>query len=134
MKGILRQGHHLGLLALTLALSLAATSLGMLIGSLAKTSKQAENIGTMAGFVLLITSGALSASGKISGGVADINLVKEGFGYYVAQLTPHAHAFDGYLQLMLEGAGMRDIIPNILALLGFAAVFFTVAIWRFKFD
>jgi len=35
---------------------------------------------------------------------------------------------------MLEGAGVVDILPNILALLGFAVIFFLVAIWRFKFN
>jgi ABC-2 type transport system permease protein len=44
-------GEPLGLLVLTLALALAATGLGMLLGSLAQTSKQAESIGILLGFV-----------------------------------------------------------------------------------
>ncbi len=125
----------LGLFTLTLALALAATSLGMLIGSLAKTSKQAGNIGMLLGFVLFFAAGFVSAfSLKITNNVLEIGLPSEGFSYYLAQLTPHAHALDGYLKLFLQGASFGDIVPNILTLLGFAVVLSSVAMWRFKFD
>jgi ABC-2 type transport system permease protein len=125
----------LGLLALTLALALAATGLGMLVGSLARTSKQAGSIGMLLGFVLFFAAGFISAfSLKITGNVIEIGLPSEGFSFYLSQLTPHAHALDGYLKLIFYGAGFMDILPNILALLGFAIIFFLVAMWRFKFD
>ena len=120
----------LGLLALTLALALASTGLGMLLGSLARTRKQAGNIGMVLGFVLFFASGlppsSISRTGYESG--------LEGFRLYLSQLTPHAHAFDGYLRLMLEGAGPVDLLPNILALLGFGVVFFLIGLWRFKYE
>jgi len=123
------------LLLLTLALALTATSLGMLVGSVARTSKQAENIGMLLGFVLFFAAGFINAfSLRITGTNVEIGLPTEGFSYYLSQLTPHAHALNGYLKLILFGAGFAEIIPNILALLGFAAIFFVVAIWRFKFD
>jgi ABC-2 type transport system permease protein len=122
----------LGLLALTLALALASTGLGMLVGSIARTTKQAGNIGMTLGFVLYFASGSI---GSVSmGNLSGLGFRSEGFRYYMSQLTPHAHAFDGYLKLMLEGAGLVDILPNIVALLGFAVVFFLVAMWRFKFE
>lgn len=124
----------LGLLALTLALALAATSLGMLIGATAQTSKQAGSIGLVSGFVLFFASGSINPVNITVGGVAEVNYPPEGFMFYVSRLTPNTHAFDGYLKLMLYGADLVDILPNILALLGFATVFFLVAIWRFKFD
>jgi ABC-2 type transport system permease protein len=125
----------LALLVLTLALALAATGLGMLVGSLARTSKQAGNIGMLLGFVLFFAAGFISAfSLEITNNVVEIGLPSEGFSYYLAQLTPHAHALDGYLKLILHGASFGDIMPNILALLGFAVVFSLVAMWRFKFD
>ena len=122
------------LIILTLALALAATSLGMLIGSVAKTSKQAGSIGLVAGFGLMIASNPLGPSLNITAGVAEMTFPTEGFKYYIAQLTPHVHALDGYLQLIIEGAGLADILPNILILLGFATVFFLVAMWRFRFE
>jgi ABC-2 type transport system permease protein len=124
----------LGLLALTLALALAATGLGMLVGSLARTSKQAGNIGMLLGFVLIFASGLIGVSIEKTGSMVEAHLPSEGFSFYLSQLTPHIHAVDGYLKLMLYGDGLVEILPNILVLLGFAAVFFLVAIWRFKFD
>jgi ABC-2 type transport system permease protein len=124
----------LALLTLTLALALAATGLGMLVGSLAGTSKQAGNIGMLLGFVLYFASGFTIFTINVSGGVADASYQPEGIRFYISQLTPHAHAIDGYIQLMIGGAGLADVTPNIVALLGFAVVFFLVAIWRFKFD
>lgn len=125
----------LALLTLTLALALSATGLGMLVGSLARTSKQAEIIGMLLGFVLFFAAGFIHAFGlEITGTMVEIKLPSEGFSYYLAQLTPHAHAASGYLKLILFGADFVDILPNILALLSFAAVFFVIAMWRFKFD
>jgi ABC-2 type transport system permease protein len=120
----------LGLLALTLALALASTSLGMLIGSLARTRKQAGAIGLVLGFVLFFASGLPPSS--ISHARYESTL--EGLRLYLSQLTPHAHAYDGYLKMMINSAGLVDILPNILALLGFGAVFFLVGLWRFRFD
>jgi ABC-type multidrug transport system permease subunit len=125
----------LGLLALTLALALCTTGLGMLVGSLARTIKQAGSIGLLLGFGLYFASGYLSTF-SITGstGAVDLGLPSEGFRFYLSQLTPHAHAIDGYMKLFLDGAGLADIGPNILALLGLGVVFFLVAMWRFKFD
>jgi ABC-2 type transport system permease protein len=124
-------GHSpLGLLALSLALALAATSLGMLIGSLARTQKQAGAIGLIASFGLFFASGAPSNSIGRTG----IKPGLEGLGFYVSQLTPHVHAYDGYSRLMFQGAGVVDILPNILALLGFGVVFFLIGLWRFKYE
>jgi len=124
-------GHSpLGLLALTLALALAATGLGMLIGSLARTQKQAGAIGLIVSFVLFFASGALSNTIGRTG----IESGLEGVGFYVSQLTPHAHAYDGFSKLMLQGAGVVDILPNILVLFGFGVVFFLIGLWRFRYE
>ncbi len=124
----------LGLLAITLVLALAATGLGMLVGSLARTGKQAGNIGMLLGFVLYFASGFFSFTVNVSDGAANVSYLPEGIRFYISQLTPHAHAIEGYIKLMLNGAGLMDILPNILALFGFAVVFFVLAVWRFKYD
>jgi ABC-2 type transport system permease protein len=120
----------LGLLLVTLAVGLAATSLGMLVGSLARTSKQAGAIGLVLGFVLYGASGSMMNGADFG----SIGFRSEGFQYYLSRLTPHAHALDAYLKLMAEGGGVGDVLPNIAALLGFAVVFFAAAMWRFKFE
>jgi ABC-2 type transport system permease protein len=124
----------LGLLALTLALALAATGLGLLLGSIARTSKQAGIIGMLLGFVLLLASGLLGLAPSLSGNQADLGLPTEGLQYYVSQLTPHIHAVEGYVKLILEGAGVVDVLPNMLILLGFGVVFFLIGVWRFRYE
>ena len=127
-------GDPLGLLVLTLALELAATGLGMLLGSLARTSKQAGSIGILLGFGLWLASGFTAFKIDLTGGAIQFGVPIEGFKFYVSQLTPHAHAIHGYYDLMIFGADLGRLLPNIAVLLGFAIVFLTVAIWRFKFD
>ena len=122
----------LGLLGLTLALALAATGLGMLLGSVARTAKEAGSIGLVLGFVLFFASGSLGTI--TTSGEFDLGFRSEGFRFYISQLTPQAHAFDGYIKLMLEGDGLMDILPNILALLGFAVFFFLLGLWRFRYE
>jgi ABC-2 type transport system permease protein len=127
-------GDPLGLLALTLALALAATGLGMLLGSLAQTKKQAGSIGMLLGFVLWFASGFTSFTIDLTGGVLQAGIPMEGFKYYLSQITPHAHAINGYNKLIIDGANLGELLPNITALLGFAIVFLAVALWRFKFN
>jgi len=127
-------GDPLGLVVLTLALALAATGLGMLLGSLAQSRKQAGSIGMLLGFVLWFASGFTSFAIDLTGGQVQFDLPIEGFRYTLSQLTPHAHAINGYIKLMIDGVGLVDILPNILALLGFGVVFFLVGLWRFKYE
>jgi ABC-2 type transport system permease protein len=127
-------GDPLGLLVLTLALALAATGLGMLLGSLARTSKEAGSIGILLGFGLWFASGFTAFHIDLTGGAIQIGTPIEGIKFYVSQLTPHAHAINGYIDLMIGGAGLVDILPNILTLLGFGVAFFLVGLWRFKVD
>jgi ABC-type transport system involved in multi-copper enzyme maturation permease subunit len=35
---------------------------------------------------------------------------------------------------VLEGAGVVDVLPNILILLGFGVAFFLIGVWRFKYE
>jgi ABC-2 type transport system permease protein len=120
----------LALVALTLALALASTGMGMALGSLARTRNQAGNIGMVLGFVLYLGSGLTSTGAYLSNPAFQ----SEGLTYYLALLTPVAHAYDGYIKLMLNGGGLSDTLPNMLALLGFGVVFFLIGVWRFKYE
>ncbi len=115
----------LGLVVLTLVLAMVATSLGMMIASLARSPKQADSIGTVLGFVLAGMGGAIAVSATPitrSGGPMSI----------VARLTPHGHALEAYYSLMAERAGMIDVLPELGALLAMGLAFAAVAIWRFR--
>jgi ABC-2 type transport system permease protein len=112
-----------GMLGLTIALALAASSMGLMIGSLFETSKKASNVGLILGFVLMIIGGCIYPTYSV-----------EGFMGLLSRLTPHAHAVMGYVKLMTEGIGLIGVLPNVGVLVGMAAVFFGVAVWRFRFE
>jgi ABC-2 type transport system permease protein len=115
------------LVLLTVILGLVASAMGMVVAAFAKSSKQADNVGTILGFVLAGVGGAI-AIGQFpvarSGGPMAI----------LAQLTPHAHAVEAYYRLMGEQAGLVDVLPQLAILLGMAAVYAAIAARRFRFE
>jgi ABC-2 type transport system permease protein len=112
----------LGLVVLTLALALSATSLGMLVAALARTRSQADNIGVVLALVMAAVGGSI------------MPIAKGGTLYWVSRFTPHAHALEGYNELMLYEGGLADVLPQVGLLIGVAALFFLIAIRRFKFE
>jgi ABC-2 type transport system permease protein len=50
----------------------------------------------------------------------------------VARITPHAWATSGFNKLMVYGASFGDVVPSMLALLGFSVIFGVIAVWRFR--
>jgi ABC-2 type transport system permease protein len=120
----------IGLLSLTLALALAATGLGILLGSVARSAKEARSIGIIVPIAIYFASGFTDITISPKGYSAGL----EGFRYYLSQTSPQTYAIDGYVRLMIEGVGMVDLLPNILVLLGFGIVFFLIGLWRFKYE
>jgi ABC-type multidrug transport system permease subunit len=51
---------------------------------------------------------------------------------FLAKFTPHGWANTGFYKLMLFGAEFGDVVPEMLALVGFAVVFAIIGIWRFR--
>ena len=107
----------------TLFTALTATSLGLLLGAVAKTSKQADTIGIILGFVLMALGGCIMPLYRA-----------EGFIGILSNLTPHAHALQAYRGIIVDNATMVQVLPHLGILAVFAAVFFAVAVWRFRFE
>ncbi len=117
-----------GLLAVTLAMGLASTGLGMVVAALARTDRQADSIGILLGFVLGALGGCFVIGSPVplykSGGLIET----------IARLTPQAHALEGFDKLLNQGAGLASVLPQVGILCLFAFVFFLVAVWRFKYE
>jgi len=116
-------GSPLALAAISLAASLSATGLGVLIAALAKTNEQIGGLGSL----LVVTMAAL-------GGVMVPHRVMPEMMSRLGLLTPHAWALRAYEDVLVHGAGLGAVLPGIAALLGFAALFFGVAVWRFRWE
>ena len=115
----------LGLVLLTLSVALVAAAMGALVAGLTKSAKQADDLGTVLGFVLAGIGGALP--------LADAPMTRAGgIMATVSRLTPHAHAVEGYYKLMAEEATMAQVLPEIGILLLMGLVFFGIASRRLK--
>lgn len=112
------------LILLSVALAFTATSLGILLAALTRTSRQADTTGMVLGFVLAAVGGCLAYPLFQVEGVIGV----------ISHLSPHAHAVEAYMNVMTGGAGLVDVLPNIVFLAGFGVVFFLVGMWRFKFE
>ncbi|HHY54170.1 MAG TPA: ABC transporter permease, partial [Chloroflexi bacterium] len=49
-------------------------------------------------------------------------------------VLPQTWAMQGYQDLITRGMGFVDVLPEIGVLLGFAAVFFAIAVWKFDLE
>ena len=120
----LELGSHPGaLILISVAASLAATGLGLLIAALAKTAEQISGLGTL----LVVTMAAL-------GGVMVPRYIMPDFMRTIGLISPHAWALTAYQDVLVRGYGVARIMPEVAVLIGFAAIFFGVALWRFKWD
>ncbi len=126
--GVLVLGIHWGddLLALVMLLAafgLAGTSLGVMLGTFARTSSQASNLTTLFSMLLAALGGAwwpLEVTPPLYQ-----TLVKA---------LPSTWAMSGMTDLVARNGGALDILPNVLILIGFAALFFIVGIRKVKFE
>ncbi len=114
----------LGLALLTVSLSLVSTSLGTLIASFSRTSRQADGAGTLLAFILAAIGGCIGYP---------LYLLEGPVGF-ISRLTPHAHALMGYTAIMTEGASASDALPQVGILLAMGTVLLVVASRRLRYD
>lgn len=124
--GVLLFGIHLGQLGalalVSLALAACANGLGLMVAALGRTEAQ---IGAMGVFFAVVLSAL--------GGLMVPTFVMPPFMKTLSLLTPHAWALAGYHDVMLRGLGVAQIWKATAMLIAFAALFYLVALWRFKF-
>jgi ABC-2 type transport system permease protein len=111
----------LGLIGL--ALAAAATGLGVLVATVGRTNAQVGGLSML----LTLTLSAL-------GGCMVPSFVMPGFMQTLSGLTPHYWAIQGFQDALVRGYGVGGVWPEAAALLGFAAAFFLLGVWRFRFE
>ncbi len=117
-------GSPLALAVLSLAVVLCATSLGLVIAAIGGSERGMGAIGSVA----LLIMGML-------GGCMVPRVVMPELMRTLGLSVPHAWALDGYFELIVrQGAGLADILPQLGALAGFAALFATVGVALFRFE
>jgi len=110
-------------LLLAAATSMSVAGLGLLIGALAKTQENAIVLSLVPMFVLSGLGGAWVPLEFTSETVQTIG-----------HFTPVAWVMDGFKTILARGQGLEAIWLPALVLLGFALLWFSLAVWRFKFE
>jgi ABC-2 type transport system permease protein len=107
-------------LLMALVTAICVASMGLLIGTLARSEDQAVIFSLVPMFILSGLGGAwlpLEFTGPTFQAIGHV--------------SPIAWALDGFKNILSRGLGVASVLTPSAALLGYAAVFFTLAVWRF---
>jgi ABC-2 type transport system permease protein len=113
-------GDPLAVTLTTLALVLAATGWGLIPAAFSRSSGQAASAGTA---IVLIFA---ALAGNFVPRMAMPEILQK-----ISLITPNAWGIETYYA-MVNGSGLADILPAIWALLGMAAITFTISILMFR--
>lgn len=113
----------LAVLLLMVTLALWAASLGLLISAISRGEEQVIVLSLIAMFLFAALGGAwfpLEVTGQTFA--------------TIGHLLPTAWAMDGFQNIVLRGLGFESVVGPAGVLLGYTAVFFVLAVWRFRFE
>jgi ABC-2 type transport system permease protein len=110
-------------LVVAVALSLWVSSVGLLIGALARSQGQ-------------VITGALVAMflfSALGGAWFPLEVAGEAFAT-IGHAMPTAWAMDGFQNVVVRGLGLRSVLLPAGVLLAYALSFFGLAVWRFQIE
>jgi ABC-2 type transport system permease protein len=120
-------GHLAGLLLVSVALCAAATGFGVFIATVGRTQKQVEGFSTL---IILVMS---AVGGSWFPLVAEIGVPQ--WMITASHFTLNAWAMDAYRDLFWFDRGVLAVVPEVLVLLGIAAILsaLSAALFRRRF-
>ena len=113
----------LALFVLLTSAALAAGAIGTTMGTFVKTESQANGLSIMMGMIMALMGGCWYPLELFPSVVQ--NIVK---------ILPTTWAMQGLLTLVLRGGGLTEILPAAGVLLGFAVIFFSIGVMRFRYE
>jgi ABC-2 type transport system permease protein len=117
------RGSHLALALVYTAGALCLVSLGLIVSSRLRTEELADGILNLISWPMLLLSGVwFSMEGT--------SLAAQ----WLSKLSPLTHLVDAARRIMIDGAGLADVWPEILLLGALAAIFLTIAARLFRWD
>ncbi len=120
----LNWGHSPAALAVMLVSSaLAASAIGVALGAFVKTESQASGLSVMLGMVMALLGGCWYPLELFPAVVQQ-----------AVKILPTRWAMQGMLDIVLRGRGLSAVLPEAAVLLGFAALFYAIGIWRFRYE
>jgi ABC-2 type transport system permease protein len=121
--GVAWGASPVALTMMVLSFVLVATSMGLLLAAVVKTSAQAD---ALASLVVMAISALGGAWWPLS--------VTPQWMRLLGHLFPTAWAMDGFKDIIIGHQSVAGILPEFGALLGFAAFFLTIGLLRFRYQ
>ncbi len=124
--GILAFNTDLGLspaavIILSILMVITSSAFAIMLATLAKTQRSAGSMAVLAALVMAPLGGCWWPL-----------FILPKWMQALAKITPHGWATTGFNKLMPFSADFGAVVPEMLALIGFAVVFGVIAIWRFR--
>ncbi|MBL8156531.1 MAG: ABC transporter permease [Anaerolineae bacterium] len=113
----------LAMLVVMVLFTLCMTALAFAVSTFLKTEQQANSISLLLALTLAPLGGAWWP----------LDIVPE-FMRTIGHLTPVAWTMDAFQTLIFEQGTLLTILPNLAILTGFTAVFFIIAVRRFRYE
>jgi len=113
----------LALFVLLISSALAAAAFGTTLGTFIKSAGQASGLSIMFGMVFAMMGGCMYPLDLFPPAIQN-----------AVRVLPTTWAMEGMLDLGLRGGGLIDILPEAGVLLGFAVLFFSVGVMRFRYE
>jgi ABC-2 type transport system permease protein len=121
--GVRIQGSFTGFLGVTIAFALMTATFGLLIAALGRTPEAARGLAIFGTLIMVMLGGAWIPSFVFPAWLQRATL-----------LVPTRWAMDGLDAMTWRGLGFSAAVGPMAVLLGFAALFGILALWRFPFE
>ncbi len=108
-------------IVLSILMVIVSAAFSIMLATLVKTQRSAGSIAVLASLVLAPLGGCWWPL-----------FILPQWMQALAKITPHGWATTGFNKLMLFGADFSAVVPEMLALVGFAVLFSIIAVWRFR--
>jgi ABC-type multidrug transport system permease subunit len=116
-------GSYMALALVYLAGALCLISLGLIVSSRLRTEEVADGLLNLISWPMLLLSGVWFS---MEGG--------SGAAQVLSRFLPLTHIVEGARAVMIDGAGVVQILPQIGLLAGLALLFLTLAAWMFRWE
>ena len=107
--------------AVVVAFAVVATGAAMIVGTFAANTHQAGALGPAVGMIAGLIGGTMVPPEIFPSMMRTLSYA-----------TPHAWAMDAFHAVLLRGAGLVEVLPQIGVILAYAAVLLAIAVWRFR--
>ena len=110
-----------GAILLSILMIIMSSAFGLMLATLVRTERSASAIAVLASLVMAPLGGCWWPL-----------FVTPKWMQFIAKITPHGWATTGFNKLLVFGADFSAVVPEMVALVAFASIFGTIALWRFR--